>query len=146
LNENFDEIICYETLEHIRSDDRLCALFFKILKPGGWLHLCCPYAKHFKWMNEPLDLEEKWGGHVRAGYTSESYRSLLEPIGFKITANEGMGGKLLTRSSLAVQYMQTNFGNMMALPVSILLSPFVSTDPTDVECPYSIYVRAEKPG
>jgi len=36
----FDEIVCYETIEHIRDDARVIRRFFRLLRPGGKLHLC----------------------------------------------------------------------------------------------------------
>src|SRR5262245_26863012 len=66
LNNRFDEIICYETLEHIRDDVRVTKSFFEMLRPGGVLHLCCPNAEHPRWRAEILDHNES-GGHVRYG-------------------------------------------------------------------------------
>src|SRR5476649_2116099 len=83
IDSSFDEIICYETLEHIRGDSEVSKQFFRILKPGGMLHLCCPYSLHPTHRDSKLDLDET-GGHVRAGYTQDDYAALLEPIGFKI--------------------------------------------------------------
>ena len=88
LGETYDEIICYETLEHIRDDRRVCEHFFAALNPGGTLHLCCPNADHPRWAAEVLDDEEQ-GGHVRCGYTEASYRALLEPLGFEIGEIDG---------------------------------------------------------
>ncbi len=56
----FDEIICYETLEHIRNDATVCRMFYEMLRPGGVLHLCCPNAEHPRWQGETLDLTEFW--------------------------------------------------------------------------------------
>src|SRR5207244_2792939 len=81
LSRRFDQIICSETLEHISRDAEMVAIFHDLLQPGGILHLCCPNAMHpghrLGRTNEPED-----GGHVRDGYTWESYASLLEPAGF----------------------------------------------------------------
>ena len=42
----FDEIICFEVLEHMHRDGDVVAEFFRILRPGGVLHLCCPNRLH----------------------------------------------------------------------------------------------------
>lgn len=144
LPPGFDEIICYETLEHIKQDAKVCAAFWKLLNPGGSLHLCCPYAEHPRWKNEWLDLEEN-GYHVRAGYTLESYRALLEPIGFRITATEGMGGTAVRFFSSLMHKVQAHLGDAWCLPVMMASIPFLRMDPTELTCPYSLYVRAQKP-
>src|SRR5262249_34005953 len=43
---SFDEIICYEVLEHLRRDADVVKEFYRLLRPGGVLHLCCPYRLH----------------------------------------------------------------------------------------------------
>ena len=50
-----DEIICYETLEHILDDAALCREFHRLLSPGGNLHICVPNAGHPRWASEGLD-------------------------------------------------------------------------------------------
>ena len=69
----FDEIICYEVLEHLRQDQMVAQEFYRILRPGGVLHLCCPNRLHPRHQAEVLDTNET-GGHVRPGYTEEDYR------------------------------------------------------------------------
>jgi len=144
LEPEFDEIICYETLEHIKDDIRVCKIFWKLLKLGGSLHLCCPNAEHPHWCNEPLDLDEK-GSHVRAGYNLESYRSLLEPIGFEITDIEGIGGQMLTWTSIFLDSVRKHLGNVWSLPLVLLFFPLVWLDSRINEYPYCLYVRAIKP-
>ena len=144
LESNFDEIICYETLEHIKEDAKLCRIFWRLLKQRGVLHLCAPYAKHPRWRNEPLDLEEN-GFHVRSGYTLESYRSLLEPIGFQIKDVEGMGGPMLTQAWLFLESVKKHLGDVWSLPLALLLFPFAWLDSDVTKCPYVLYVRAVKP-
>ena len=144
LDDRFDEIICYETLEHVKDDERVCRAFYKLLKPGGVLHLCCPYAEHPRWKAEVLDTAEA-GGHVRAGYTIESYRSLLEPIGFRITDVEGVGGPLLSKAELMLSSVRGKLGDILPLPLAFLLFPVVWAGKPDSECPFSLYVRALKP-
>lgn len=143
LAKSFDEIICYEALEHVKDDKRVVRTFYGLLKPGGVLHLCCPNAEHPRWRAEVLDLEER-GGHVRAGYTLQSYRSLLEPIGYEITAVEGVGGPLLSRAELALSKVRNRFGDMASVPLALSLFPTVWLDGTSSSCPFSIYVKASK--
>lgn len=144
LEDSFDEIICYETLEHVKDDERVCRSFYKMLKPEGVLHLCCPYAEHPRWQAEVLDTVES-GGHVRAGYTLDSYRALLEPIGFAITDVEGVGGPLLSKAEGLLSLARNKFGDVLSLPLAFLLFPFVWADRPESSCPFSLYVRVVKP-
>ncbi len=139
----FDEIICYEVLEHIRDDVKICKAFWRLLKPGGYLHLCSPYAEHPRWYKEILH-PDKDGFHVRRGYTLESYRSLLEPIGFKITDTEGMGGPILTKVCFVIQALKNRFGNVWCLPFVLLAIPLIWLDPRQMKMPYSLYIKAVK--
>jgi SAM-dependent methyltransferase len=142
LDKTFDEIICYETLEHIRNDAVVCATFWQLLRPGGVLHLCCPNAEHPRWQVEALDVAES-GGHVRNGYTEDSFRKLLEPIGFQIDRFEGVGGPFLVFLQEKVQMpLRRVFGEPAAAAVAAIASPFVALDKPSPPVPFSIYVRA----
>lgn len=141
----FDEIVCYETLEHIKDDQRVCANFFAALKPGGRLHLCCPNAEHPRWRDEVLDQDER-GGHVRCGYTERTYRQLLEPLGFHIETVEGVGGRSLVYLQEQVQSVARHwFGEAGALGVTLVALPFVWGDRPNPPLPFSFYVRAVRP-
>ena len=58
LEGSYDEIVCYETLEHIRGDAVVCQTFHRLLRPGGYLHLCCPNSAHPRWQRETRDFAE----------------------------------------------------------------------------------------
>jgi SAM-dependent methyltransferase len=114
LGRKFDQIICVETLEHIARDAEVIAIFHDILNAGGVLHLCCPYALHPKHnlgrTNGPED-----GGHVRDGYTWDSYRALLEPAGFRIEARAGLGSFPLEAAHRSIRSIRNRFGEVAAL-------------------------------
>jgi SAM-dependent methyltransferase len=142
LTDRFDEIICYETLEHIRDDRLVCRQFHDLLKPGGFLHLCCPNAEHPRWQQEKLDLAEH-GGHVRLGYTERSYRELLEPLDFRIEQFEGIGGPSLVSLQDNIQApVRRWLGEAGAAMVALISIPFVWFDGRRPKVPFSIYVRA----
>src|SRR5262252_4160590 len=46
IGSTFDQIVCTETLEHITRDAEVVASFAEVLRPGGILHLCCPFSLH----------------------------------------------------------------------------------------------------
>lgn len=142
LQDSFDEIVCYETLEHIKNDAAVCKSFWQLLRPGGVLHLCCPNAEHPRWQKETLDMAES-GGHVRHGYTEASFRSLLEPIGFRIDRIEGVGGPALVFLQEKVQApLRRQFGELAAAIVAAISVPFALLDRSTTPIPFSIYVRA----
>lgn len=142
VQDSFDEIICYETLEHIKNDAAVCESFWRLLRPGGVLHLCCPNAEHPRWQMEALDVTES-GGHVRHGYTENSFRALLEPIGFRIDRVEGVGGPVLVFLQEKIQApLRSTFGELAAAAVTAVSIPFIALDSATAAIPFSIYVRA----
>jgi SAM-dependent methyltransferase len=137
----FDEIICYETLEHITRDSNVVAQFYRLLRPGGILHLCCPNRLHPRHQREQLDLSEK-GGHVRAGYSEIEYRHLLEPIGFHLDTFVGIGPRSLYFADKILRAIRNRFGDIVALPllpIGLLAVKWARLNPPQ---PFSIYVRA----
>jgi len=140
---SFDEIICFETLEHIRRDSDVLREFYRILRPGGYLHLCCPCSTHPRHQAEVLD-EGEHGGHVRPGYTEEDYRRLLKPLGFEIDRVVGIGPNLVYRMGAILGAIRNRLGDFPALPLFPLMLPFVWFARDDPPVPFSIYVRAVK--
>ncbi len=144
LDRSFDEIICYETLEHVRGDQEVVREFFRLLRPGGVLHLCCPYSEHPYHASSELDSEEK-GGHVRPGYTKEAYERLLAPVGFQLDRFVGIGSAALCHADEFVRAIRHKFGDAFALPFLPLSLPVVASSSFNPEIPFSLYVRAVKP-
>ena len=142
LGEQFDEIICTEVLEHIADDRRVCRSFARILKPGGVLHICCPNADHVDNRNEALDAAEA-GGHVRAGYTLPGYRQLLEPLGFRITDEIGLGGPVAQACNKHIVASQERLGFLAGVATYLALWPVQLFDVAP-RVPYCLYVRAVK--
>lgn len=141
----FDEIICYETLEHIRNDEAVLRSFYRILRPGGVLHLCCPNSDHPRHRREVLDLSER-GGHVRPGYTAGEYDHLLTNVGFHPEKVVGLGSKSLYRLDQLLRTIRNKFGDVAALPVLPIGLLFLRLERLDPPLPFSLYVRAIKPG
>lgn len=142
-NRRFDEIICYEVLEHIKNDQQVLKAFYKVLRPGGVLHLCCPNRLHPRHQAEVLDLEET-GGHVRPGYTEDDYREILEPIGFEIQRVVGIGSKQLYIADEVLRTIRNRFGDIVALPLLPVALPIVWLEKPNPKVPFSLYVTAVK--
>ena len=144
LKTKFDQIICTETLEHIRDDKKIIRSFYDLLTDGGALHLCCPNADHPTYRLGPVDGPEH-GGHVRAGYTSQSYQQLLEPLGFKIEKTFGIGSSALGFFDGPIRAARDHGGHLAALPLFLLAYPFILLlDYLNPPCPFSLYVLARK--
>lgn len=140
----FDEIICTEVMEHISGDSKVCKSFFHILKPGGRLHLCCPNADHPYHRNYPLDPDEK-GGHVRPGYTHETYRALLEPIGFQVSSQKGIGGYWRHKGNEWIRSVEKIAGVGGGVLAFFVINPVAWLDRLTTSMPFSLYVQATKP-
>jgi len=140
----FDEIICFEVLEHLRRDADVVKEFYRILRPGGVLHACCPYRLHPRHQVEVLDLNET-GGHVRQGYVEEDYRALLEPVGFQIQEVVGIGTPGVYHADLILRMIRNRVGDWLALPLLPFALPLVWMAKFNPSVPFSLYVRAVKP-
>ena len=140
----FDEIICFEVLEHLCRDSDVIRELFRILRPGGVLHVCSPNRLHPRHQAEVLDRNET-GGHVRSGYTEEDYRKLLEPLGFRIDRVVGIGPRSVYLMDKFLRAIRNRFGDVLALPffpVILMVIWFARPNPP---VPFSIYVKAVKP-
>ncbi|HKV79225.1 MAG TPA: methyltransferase domain-containing protein [Candidatus Sulfotelmatobacter sp.] len=140
----FDEVICFEVLEHLLRDRDVAAEFFRILRPGGVLHLCCPNRLHPRHQAEVLDKKES-GGHVRAGYTEDDYRTLLEPIGFQIECVVGIGTPAVYHADRLLRTIRNEFGDLAALPLLPIALPTVMLATFNPRIPFSLYTKAVKP-
>lgn len=144
LDRQFDQIICSEALEHISNDKLVVGHIYKLLKPGGTFHLCCPNAMHPEHNLGRTDNPED-GGHVRDGYTLESYKRLLEPIGFQIETVIGLGAEAFNRADMWIRKVRHRYGNMAAVPLFLFIWPFLRLlDKPESIMPFSIYVKAVK--
>jgi 2-polyprenyl-3-methyl-5-hydroxy-6-metoxy-1,4-benzoquinol methylase len=89
--EIFDQIICFETIEHILNDKKLIKDLSILLKSGGRLLLTAPYQNYINLYKDRLsDFED--GGHVRKGYTFEELEKLTSESGLKIESREYITG------------------------------------------------------
>lgn len=121
----------------------MCRIFWRVLKPGGVLHLCCPNADHPDNANHPLDLDER-GGHVRPGYTAETYRALLAPIGFELSEPIGLGGPLRQTFNRKITAIQESLGFLPGFLLFLISWPLLAFDTAQPQIAYSLYVRARK--
>lgn len=91
----FDVIMTFETLEHIREDPKAIYEFNRLLKDNGILIVSVPYAENVEEYQEPVGACRakdgayvcigEGGSHYRNGYNLKKMKSLLERNGFVIT-------------------------------------------------------------
>lgn len=143
LGMTFDEIVCSEVLEHLARDADAIRGFAAALNPNGILHLCAPNAEHPDNRSKALDPDEH-GGHVRPGYTMESYRRLLEPAGFEIVASRGLGGPLRQFCNKRIIRAQGGGRPLLAVAWFVLGWTLSAFDPRHPTVPYSLYVKGIK--
>ena len=143
LNRRFDQIICSETLEHIKRDREVAQMFADLLNPGGRLLLCCPHALHPE-NNLGRTDEPETGGHVRDGYTFQSYERILQPAGFRIVQRIGVGSPVVTTLDRGLRRLRHKIGDAGAFPLFLLMLPFTWMDYRDPQMPFSVAVVAEK--
>jgi SAM-dependent methyltransferase len=143
IKQTFDQIICSETLEHITRDKLVVQHFYDMLRENGVLHLCCPYSEH-PGNKGQVCADESVGWHVRDGYTLESYRTLLEPVGFEIVKSTGFGSPLLVKLTNVIQPVLSRKGATFALPLFLLTWPLQLLDYENPPVPISLYVQCVK--
>ena len=143
LNLQFDQIICSETLEHVKDDFLILKYFHSLLRASGVLHLCCPYALHPEHelgrTNEPED-----GRHVRDGYTMDSYKGLLDSAGFDIKLSAGLGSPIIVSLDRINRWFGSVFGVGGSAPFYFVTYPLHRLDYLNPPVPYSLYVQAIK--
>ena len=143
LNRRFDQIICSETLEHIKHDREVVQMFADLLKPGGRLILCCPHALHPEHKLGRTD-EPETGYHVRDGYTFESYAAILDSAGLQVLQRIGLGSPVVCKLDRWLRGLRNKVGDAGAFPVFLLFLPFMWLDYRDPKMPFSVAVVAEK--
>jgi hypothetical protein len=84
--------------------------FYRPLRPGGVLHLCCPNRLHPRHQTEVLNTKESCG-HVRVGHTEDDYRTRLEPIGFQIECVVGIGTPAFYHTERVLRAIGNEFGD-----------------------------------
>jgi ubiquinone/menaquinone biosynthesis C-methylase UbiE len=88
----FDLVLCAETLEHVRDVQLTLSEIRRVLRPGGRLALTTPGAS--RWRVLVRGLEHPFSPHLRA-FSRRSLRMTMETMGFQVLSLETRKGTLL---------------------------------------------------
>ena len=117
----FDQIICLETIEHIRDDRKLLSDLVRLLKPNGRLLLTTPFKNYRPLLGDRLSSAED-GGHVRWGYTHAEMEALFAECGLQVIGAEYLSGwvsQQLTNVTRRLSAIHPRLGWAIVLPFRI---------------------------
>lgn len=92
LGRTFDQIVCFETLEHIMDDAGAVRTLASVLTPGGTLHISTPTRERELYVGEVVSDTED-GGHVRLGYEAEELVALARHAGLEVVTQRTLVGR-----------------------------------------------------
>lgn len=88
----FDLVVCIETLEHIRDLQLALSEIRRVLRPGGRFALTTPLAS--RWRSLLHGVEHPFSPHLRA-FTKQSLRGILGAMGFQVLELDTARGTLM---------------------------------------------------
>src|SRR5438105_7188658 len=124
---SFDQIMCLETIEHIRQDAKLIRDLAAMLRPEGRLLLTTPFKGHPGLLGDHVSTSED-GGHVRWGYTHADLRRLLEDAGLEITW-QGYIGAITSQALTNIQRRLARWNQIIASAVVLPLRVVRALEP-----------------
>jgi 2-polyprenyl-3-methyl-5-hydroxy-6-metoxy-1,4-benzoquinol methylase len=123
----FDQIICFETLEHILNDAKLIKDLSELLKPGGRIILTTPY-KYYRHLPGDKVSPIEDGGHVRWGYSHQEIGALLEKHGLHVMVEENLSGFISQKLTHLIRLFSTCLPNMITWALIFPFRIFVVFD------------------
>jgi SAM-dependent methyltransferase len=126
---SFDQIICFETIEHVSDDAGLVAGLAAMLAPGGQLLLTTPYDRHHPLYTEdphPSGVED--GLHVRFGYSQESLRQIAQDAGLRVSDEGFVSGVVSQKLTDLMRRLSERIGRPAAWAILLPLRPLAILD------------------
>ena len=124
----FDQIICFETIEHIRNDKKLIRNLVALLKPGGRLLLTTPYKNYKHLYGDAISMTED-GGHVRWGYTHKEIGKIFTQSGLDIFKEDFIGGIVSQQLTNLLRLVGKKTNRRFAWTATMPLRPVSLLDP-----------------
>ncbi len=122
----FDQVIVFETIEHIKNDRKLLSDLAALLRPSGMLLLTAPSKHHRSLWGETIS-ETEDGGHVRWGYTHEEMRNLFQMCGLEVVVEEYVSG-LVSQKLASLQFALIQINTLLAWALTFPLRVFHGLD------------------
>ena len=125
----FDQIICFETIEHLTDDEGLVRSLAAMLEPGGRLLLTAPFESHHPLYSEerhPSPVED--GSHVRYGYSRQRLREIAESAGLEVASEGLISGMVSQKLTDLMRRIKARFGRLAAWGAVLPLRPLVVLD------------------
>ena len=126
---SFDQIICFETIEHVTDDRGLVRSLASMLRPGGSLLLTAPFDGHRPLYTEDADpspVED--GSHVRYGYSQQRLRELVRDAGLQVAGEGFVSGVVSQKLTNLMRRLSERFGVPLAWALMLPLRPLVLLD------------------
>ncbi len=126
---SFDQIICFETIEHVSDDDGLVRSLASMLEPNGHLLLSAPFDDHHPLFSEERHPSgEEDGSHVRYGYSRARLRQIAEGAGLQVADEGFISGVVSQRLTDLMRRLGTLLGRPAAWAILLPLRPLVVLD------------------
>jgi SAM-dependent methyltransferase len=125
----FDQIICFETIEHLADDERLVRTLAEMLEPGGQLLLTAPFDGHRPLYREnphPSGVED--GSHVRYGYSRADLSRIAQAAGLEVTGEDFVSGVVSQKLTDLMRRASARLGRIGGWLVVLPLRPLVVLD------------------
>jgi SAM-dependent methyltransferase len=125
----YEQIICFETIEHVLDDEGLVRSLAAMLDPGGQLLLTVPFDGHRPLHSEernPSPVEDGW--HVRYGYSQQRLREVAESAGLRVTDEGFVSGFLSQKLTNMMRRLIPRVGLPAAWAIMLPLRPLVVLD------------------
>ena len=125
----FDQIICFETIEHVNDDEGLLRSLAEMLKPEGRLLLTAPFDGHrplYSEEREPSPVED--GSHVRYGYSQGRLRQVAQDAGLDVSSEDFVSGLVSQKVTDLMRRLTRRFGRVGAWVVVLPLRGLVILD------------------
>jgi SAM-dependent methyltransferase len=125
----FDQIICFETIEHVTDDRGLVGSLVEMLADGGQLLLTAPFEGHrplYSEERDPSPVED--GSHVRYGYTRERLREIAEGAGLRVAEEDYISGVVSQKVTDLMRRLSERVGRPAAWVLTLPLRPLAILD------------------